>query len=489
MNENEKYVKSRVLVRTAKRAQLAHLFKQPNVVGMAFGKRMVGGNLTDEFAAVVYVVKKAPKAFIPPTKLIPRKVFIGGDCIEVDVLETGPIYPLSFTARERPAPSGISVGHFNITAGTLGCLVTDLSDGSLCILSNNHVLADENAGTAGDTILQPGAADGGMVGTDDIASLKRFVMLQSPGSNSVDCAIAQVNNPADVVDQMKNNLMPVPTPDHPAVGLLFAGSCNRTIMNPIAEVMRQLNIQMPAGVNAIASADLAMNVEKVGRTTEYTTSTVMEIDATVSISYDIGMVTFDNQITTAWMSDPGDSGSIVCRGGNGGNEDHCGCGSASAASVILQRNLKLDTSLEKTFRETHLAQTLVGRYLIDTYFANEDMIIGRAKAARVRHEDRAYAQSTYDKYIARVRRLAIDPQGSEEHLRKEELHEIMAVVERIKHYLKEDERVAADRLKEIVASFEGKSAREILNALNDKALHSNIVKIVSSVASLKKPCC
>ncbi len=82
-------------------------------------------------------------------------------------------------------------------------------------------------------------------------------------------------------------------------------------MNPIDSVLAQLNISFPAGKGSTTTATIGMNVEKVGRTTEYTTSTVKEIDATVVVGYDFGNATFDKQITTAWMSDPGDSGSVV----------------------------------------------------------------------------------------------------------------------------------------------------------------------------------
>ena len=236
---------------------------------------------------VVYVVKKMPTRFIPPSDLLPRRMYIGGDCVEVDVVETGILYPHSFTARERPAPQGVSVAHVAVTAGTIGAVVTDNSDGSMCILSNNHVLANVNAASIGDTIVQPGPFDGGSSPGDDIATLKNFAML-APSGNTVDCAIGQVlfsDGVATVVDAVKNNLMPVASPAHPAVGLLFAGGCNRTIMNPINDVLSALNISFPAGGGSTVSADIGMNVEKVGRTTEYTTSTIKEIDASVTIKY------------------------------------------------------------------------------------------------------------------------------------------------------------------------------------------------------------
>src|SRR5439155_1366058 len=45
------------------------------------------------------------------------------------------------------------------------------------ILSNNHVLANQNAGRVGDPILQPGPADGGRL-QDTIARLVDFVPIQ-----------------------------------------------------------------------------------------------------------------------------------------------------------------------------------------------------------------------------------------------------------------------------------------------------------------------
>lgn len=485
---DDKYVKTRSLVRSAKKMHLQQYFKQSNIVGMAFGKKKVNGRSTDELCAQIFVMKKVPKAFLPPSMLLPRKLYVGGDCIEVDVVETGPFHPLAFTARERPAPSGISIGHFSITAGTLGCLVTDLIDGSTCILSNNHVLAAENAGLIGDAILQPGPFDGGVDPADRIATLKRFIMLNNPSPNTVDAAIAQVINTADVIDQMKDNLMLVPSPNHRAVGLLFAGSCNTMIMNPIERVLAQLNIEFLGGPGAITAAELSMNVEKVGRTTEYTTGTITGIDATVNVGYGIGTLTFDDQITTAWMSDGGDSGSIVCEGGKGSNEDKCGCGSSSAASSILQRNLKLDFALEKLFREEYLGRTLIGRYLIETYFNNEDEIVDRANNSKIKPEDRSYAQSVYDKYSEKLRKVAVDPQSSKEKLDARELKDAHAALGRLMPYLKSDEQAAAKQLMEITEKMEGKTASEILTMLNDKALYNQVVRIISSISSLKKNC-
>jgi hypothetical protein len=487
MMDREDSNKYRFLARLAKKNYSEQFFKQRNIVGMAFGRKIVHHQATDEPSVVIYVMKKVSKNFLSPSKILPRRIYIGGDWINVDVIETGPFSPLAFTARERPAPSGISIGHFNITAGTLGCLVTDLTDGSRCILSNNHVMADENAASLGDNILQPGPADGGLNPADALATLKRFVMINATG-NVIDAAIAQPIKSADVVNQMKDNLMPVPSSDHPAVGLLFAGSCNRTLMNPIRQVLSGLNIDL-VNTKATVEAEVGMNVEKVGRTTEYTTSTITEIDVTVSVGYDFGSATFDEQIATAWMSDGGDSGSIVCRGGDGGSEDHCGCGSTSAAAALLQRDVTIDVAAEKMFREKYLSNTLTGRYLLDSYFRNEDYILERVKKIRTNKEDVDYIQHLYDKYAEEFRAMALNPRDSKQRITAEHLKEAARTLGRFSQYLQKDEQEAAKQLFEIVQSFEGKTVSDALEILDDRKVYNNVVKILSKVDTLKKDDC
>ena len=65
------------------------------------------------------------------------------------------------------------------------------ADDEAMILSNNHVLADENRGRQGDRILQPGRLDGGRPPRDVAARLSRFVRLKQRG-NTVDAAVAEV---------------------------------------------------------------------------------------------------------------------------------------------------------------------------------------------------------------------------------------------------------------------------------------------------------
>jgi hypothetical protein len=484
---DEKFMRARVLGQAIRRGWggYAEMFRDPNIVGTAIGRRFAGDQVTDTPALVVYVMKKVSTSFLPPSRVLPRRIYVGRDYIDVDVIETGPFYPLEFTARERPAPSGISIGHPAVTAGTLGCLVTDNTDGTLCILSNNHVIANQNAASIGDRIIQPGTADGGVSPADDIATLKRFVAINATG-NTVDGAIAQVIDSADVIAEFKDRLMPYPGADHPAVGLLFAGSCNRTIMNPIANVLAQLDISLLAGAGAIVGPDIGMNVEKVGRTTEYTTSTILEVDATVTIGYDFGSATFDHQIVTAWMSDGGDSGSVVCRGGAGGQEDRCGCATvATAARVLGVDDLSVDAAVEKEFREKYLSHTRVGRYAIEVFFANETMVLQRVRGAGLSKADHQFAHRMYEKHIQTVRQALLQPFRSEVRLSREHLADGREALGRAMKYMSKEEKGAAERLFRIADRAEGKTAGEILEMLNDEAIYREVVDILSTVPTLR----
>lgn len=485
-----RYRKARFIVSSLKVAHWRGLSSNSNIVGAAYGRRTAHNEITDEPALVIYVMRKVPQRFVPPSLLLPRRAYIGHDYVEVDVVETGPIYPLAFTARERPAPAGVSIGNANeASAGTLGSVVIDNTDNSTCIVSNNHVMARQNAAAIGEDIVQQGVYDGGAAPADTIADLKRFVTINAMG-NTVDGAIAQATNAAggglNVIDQVKNNIIPVAGPDHRAVGLLFAGSCNRTIMNPIADVLTQLNISFPAGAGSTTAAEIGMNVEKVGRTTEYTTSTVKEIDATVNIPYNFGNATFDNQFTTAWMSDSGDSGSVVYEGGAGGDEDKCGCGTSSAAATLLGAEVKQDRCMAEQVRDKFLRQTRIGRWAVDVFYRNEDRLLERFEATKIDEGDRNYARKVYGKYIDLARRTFIDGADSKQKLTTEHLREMNTALKRAHQYADDDEYLALNELYKLANEHaQGKTVGEILALLNDEKLFEKVRQIASRVKFLR----
>src|SRR6266508_5351259 len=153
----------------------ARLFRKRNVVGVGIAKKVAGGRQTDEPCVVVFVERKVPRAQLRPKDLVPATI----EAMKTDVVETGRIQALQArTARWRPAPGGGSIGHYRITAGTLGAVARRA--GTRMILSNNHVLANANDSAIGDPILQPGPYDGG-TDRDRIATLEAFVLIPFDG--------------------------------------------------------------------------------------------------------------------------------------------------------------------------------------------------------------------------------------------------------------------------------------------------------------------
>lgn len=248
------------------------LYGFENIVGVGISEKTVGNQYTGEPCIAVYVVAKAPKDAVEADALAPDDI----NGIPTDVVVTGELHALPHKGRYRPAPGGVSVGHYRITAGTLGCLVRRGS--ALYILSNNHVLANCNNARIGDPIVQPGTYDGGRVPADVIARLSQFVSIRFGGPvNQVDCAIAQ-SSPRLV------------TPLNKCIGRISA--------TPV-----------PCRLNLF--------VKKCGRTTQFTRGRITDCSATVRVSYGTaGVALFQNQIvvvslTAAPFSAPGDSGSLI----------------------------------------------------------------------------------------------------------------------------------------------------------------------------------
>ena len=206
---------------------------------------------------------------------------------EIDVRFVGKLQkretPSALQKRRRPLVIGCSIGHYKITAGTLGCFVVDRATDEILVLSNNHVLANENNAKAGDPILQQGKFDGGTLAKSVAGKLKSFVKLKKTVANFVDCAVSTIKSG---VKHQQSKL----------------GSFG------------ELAGLAPEFVSA------GTKVHKVGRTTGETTGlvTAFEIDNIV-VGYDIGNLRFDNQIEIEGggahaFSDGGDSGSLIFNG-------------------------------------------------------------------------------------------------------------------------------------------------------------------------------
>ena len=321
-------------VRQVNAAYTDALLSKRNVVACGVGYKISGGVRTDELAVIISVTKKVPQASLAPENLVPQVL----EGIKTDVQETGVIRALQdHTGKFRPAPGGVSCGHVDITAGTLGCLVT--RGEQLYILSNNHVLADSNDARPGDPILQPGPYDGGTI-DDQIATLEEFVSINF-GTDGSTCPFA--SGTAAVF----NWLAQLVASQHRIQAFrqnLAANLVDAAIARPLSDdlVKREiLEIGLPQGTG---EGTLGLSVRKSGRTTGLTSGEITQVDATVQVSYGLGKTaTFSDQLVAGPMSSGGDSGSAVL------DEDNRVIGllfAGSSSTTVMNRIQNVMTALD-----------------------------------------------------------------------------------------------------------------------------------------------
>jgi len=135
---------------------------QDNVVGVSIGYKVTKGKPTAKRCIRFYVYRKIVNESNSQGFRAPAHI----DGVPTDVIETGRFLALPAAVprqrrRLRPAQPGCSVG-FQFTgdqagfvmAGTFGAVA--VANGTRYILSNNHVLANENSLPVGSRIFQPG---------------------------------------------------------------------------------------------------------------------------------------------------------------------------------------------------------------------------------------------------------------------------------------------------------------------------------------------
>jgi len=284
------------------------LFTRANVVATGIGYKVSGGKKTSTLSIICSVVQKLPHAKLTSQEMIPS--LIGG--LPTDVVQTGVIRALqSHTARYRPAPGGVSIGHRDITAGTLGCLVK--KGGEFFILSNNHVLANSNAAQVGDPILQPGPYDGGRFPDDHIANLEAFVPISFAGGPS-GCSTAR-----GIADFL-NSIAKAMGSDARLQAITTQAEDN-LVDAAIARPLNPLDVKdeiMEIGtIQGTASGALGMAIKKSGRTTSLTTGEIQQVNVTSTVQYGENQTAvFTDQLLAGAMSQGGDSGSAVLDSNN-----------------------------------------------------------------------------------------------------------------------------------------------------------------------------
>ena len=183
-----------------------------------------------------------------------------------------PITPPSKTGRHkkwRPAPPGVEIGNVKAPGwGTFTAVV--LKNGVKKILGCRHVLAYGDC-SLNSIIAQP------LYSADKIGVLEYYPPLKS-GTNEVDCAIAKLDNQADVVP-----------------GVLL----NDDAYSPSI---------IPTGVE---DAYAGQSVMKSGARTGVVSSNVASINTDVRVDTELGERTYNGCIVTGVIGAGGDSGSIL----------------------------------------------------------------------------------------------------------------------------------------------------------------------------------
>jgi len=338
----------------AQRRFQEELLARSNVVGVAVGYRETDGQFTDELAVVALVQEKKPKEALRAEDLVPREL----DGAQTDVLEIGVMHAQQAStprSRWRPViPGGVSLGHHQVTAGTLGALVYDRATGEPLLLSNNHVLANSNDARPGDPIIQPGASDGGLSPADVVGHLLRFLPLAyvetvtqptppnpqptppspqptpptggTPGADApqgcfslvmtLGAALNKANNPQAL--SAAQSAAPFAPAAPTSVSFQQSVPENRldaAVARPAPGVQFSPEVLGIGRVLGTRPPALGMRVRKMGRTTNLTEGTINLLNATIDVGYNTlagpRTARFVGQVITSSISQGGDSGALV----------------------------------------------------------------------------------------------------------------------------------------------------------------------------------
>ncbi|UKA52309.1 DNA/RNA non-specific endonuclease [Arthrobacter sp. FW305-BF8] len=179
------------------RTRGAEYLKDPNITSIGVGYKVSEGTATGELALQFTVDQKAAPEDLGAldTAPIPESIMVDGVAVPTDVIQrsyrpgfrvVAEAEPPAAKVRADPVLPGISVAHTRGTAGTIGCIVYDKTDGAPLVLSNWHVL-NGPGGALGDTVVQPGPHDDNRVDRNRLGVLKRSHL-----GVAGDCAVATI---------------------------------------------------------------------------------------------------------------------------------------------------------------------------------------------------------------------------------------------------------------------------------------------------------
>jgi hypothetical protein len=488
---------------------------QGNVNSVGLGLRMRDGSSTAEPVVVVSVTRKFPSALVAPADLLPSHVMVEGQQVGVDVVRAGPFTrdaarPATpaggvLTGLSRPMKIGDSIGPLGTPdsqTGTLGAFVVDKKTGGLCVLSCAHVLADVDLVPLpiGTRITQPGVGDGGT--TDNaVGSLLRIADLS--GGQPLDAAIASIDKGITTDNVCGVPGMTAASPSQPAVGLVIAGSAtSHTLCQPIDQVLTALDIDFPVAGSYHTAGQAAVGdaVQKVGRTTGYSSLNITQVGMTTSINYGLlGPLDFTGLILIDGVfSDTGDAGAVICTGGSGSvgapvNLPLGICAFMTAlgnATAIPALTSATDLDYIDRFRDQYLAKTAVGQLLIGLFYINSDAIAQRIQqdldSGLITAQHQANAQSLYNAYWPMFT-AAVDSPDTAGVITQQEFNSLVVYFSGMYEYgyFSHDEAVAInDIINVVLQPTIGMNASQLTDYFNRQDVYDQVVTRLSPVTSI-----
>jgi len=434
--------------------------KDPNFTGCGIGYRRRDGVVTDEPVVIAMVVDKLPAGALSSRRLLPASVRVNGTDYGVDVVEAGPVYangtldraaPQSVTSSGpvtgpyRPLVQGCGISNSGVAtsssssptigpAGTLGCFVTSVSGAVVIefLLSAGHILAGgpnlwspSNLSNTGN-IVQPAVSDQVLTGTtyqDPVAEVTYVSPLDTtPGSlaNTVDWGVAQLNT--DYGDTtFAKDLMPPISDGHPAVGMCVGSDAGgNSYLARMDATLQQVGLPMVGMfdvTDGTAAPQVGMHIEKVGRSSGYTSSTVDATDVIVTINYvdpvanALVPVTMSGIIWSQYFTIAGDSGAVACQGGDGQTyvlppRAPCPLTQAVQGYYNLPSNIS-DNTLTNNVQAKVLTQTLAGNLLIGLVYMNQQTVISRLGNSTGPAYNQATAQAFFQQLYAKYRPVVV----------------------------------------------------------------------------------
>lgn len=323
------------------------VFAYRNVVGysMTPKPKLSNGVLTGEEAIRIYVTEKLPLSILRTNEIFPQSIEgMSTDIIAIGYPRIRPPTPLPQAVNDgrrkvvRPLVSGISVGNWAITAGTLGN-PAEYTDKNIYMMSNAHVFSDDpSKEVSGEKrIIQPGKYDKGTL--DNLIGEYFWHDQIYPTGGGSDCQVSKdivwglnklssyfdkktrfktflaVENHQDLAAmKLREDIdYEIKTYDFDVInkyglaGRIFAGSEQVSI---VCKVKYQLGAGFkPLDVDTILDVAIGTVGRKSGRTTFDTTGTTIDEGAVVNVNYGNFTARQGDVVLTEPMCSGGDSGS------------------------------------------------------------------------------------------------------------------------------------------------------------------------------------